>query len=124
MSKNILNKTDGLYDKTWYGITMTDAAAKHIKNLVKDDISMLGLRLSVKNYGCAGFGYVLEKVTEYNNTDLCYEHEGAKLFVPLYAMQLIDGTKIDYVKKGLNYEFKFNNPKATHACGCGESFGF
>jgi hypothetical protein len=29
----------------------------------------------------------------------------------------------DYVREGLNQIFKFNNPKAQHACGCGESFG-
>jgi len=43
--------------------------------------------------------------------------------VPLQAMPFVDGTELDYVREGLNQIFKFNNPKAQHACGCGESFG-
>ncbi|PLK58353.1 Fe-S cluster assembly scaffold SufA [Candidatus Palibaumannia cicadellinicola] len=111
-------------NKPWYGLTMTDSAARQIKQLVHLDHNMLGLRLSIKNTGCAGFGYVVDKVTTYNQTDLIYEHQGAKLFVALQAMPLIDGTKLDYVQEGLNYEFKFHNPQAHHTCGCGESFGF
>jgi len=38
-------------------------------------------------------------------------------------MPFIDGTEVDYVHEGLNEIFKFNNPKAQHECGCGESFG-
>jgi len=52
-----------------------------------------------------------------------FEHDGALLFVPLKAMPFIDGTEVDFVREGLNQIFKFNNPKAQHACGCGESFG-
>ena len=55
--------------------------------------------------------------------DLQFTHNGATLYVPLQAMPFIDGTEVDYVREGLNQIFKFNNPKAQHACGCGESFG-
>ncbi|MBS0032779.1 MAG: Fe-S cluster assembly scaffold SufA [Candidatus Baumannia cicadellinicola] len=111
-----------LQDKIWYGLTMTDAAARQIKKLVTSDPRMFGLRLSINHSGCAGFSYILDLITEPNKSDLVYEHLGAKLFVPLQVMPLIDGTRIDYIKIGLNYEFKFYNPKAQHACGCGESF--
>ncbi|WP_336998188.1 iron-sulfur cluster assembly accessory protein, partial [Leclercia sp. M50] len=52
-----------------------------------------------------------------------FEHDGARLYVPLQAMPFIDGTEVDYVREGLNQLFKFNNPKAQNECGCGESFG-
>ncbi|CUX95899.1 Iron-binding protein IscA [Candidatus Gullanella endobia] len=108
--------------KIWRGLTITDSAARQIRYLLKNEPTMLGLRLNVKQSGCAGFSYILDKVTKTNDNDQIYEHEGARLYVPLKAMPFIDGTELDYVQEGLNYLFKFKNPKAKYACGCGESF--
>jgi len=83
---------------------------------------MLGLRILIKNTGCAGYAYNIEKVIKHNDNDLIFERCGAKLFVSSEILPLIDGTELDYVKEGLNYMFKFNNPKAKNICGCGESF--
>lgn len=116
-------KTFSLEENIWCGLTLTDSAAREIRRLVKNDPSMLGLRISVKQSGCAGFGYVLEKVIRSEESDQFYEHDGARLYVSLKAMPFIDGTELDYVQTGLNHLFTFNNPKAHHACGCGESFG-
>ncbi|UVK77004.1 MAG: iron-sulfur cluster insertion protein SufA [Sodalis sp. Fse] len=109
-------------ENIWHGLTLTDAAIEQIRSLVAGDTSMLGLRLSVKQSGCAGFSYVLDKVIKSYPSDLIYEHDGIRLFVPIKAMPFIDGTELDYVREGLNHVFKFNNPKAQQACGCGESF--
>ncbi|MDI5535547.1 Fe-S cluster assembly scaffold SufA, partial [Salmonella enterica subsp. enterica serovar Montevideo] len=95
----------------------------HIRELAAKQPGMLGVRLSVKQTGCAGFGYVLDTVREPDKDDLVFEAEGAKLFAPLQAMPFIDGTEVDYVQEGLNQLFKFHNPKAQNECGCGESFG-
>lgn len=67
--------------------------------------------------------YVLDLVNAPDAGDLVFERDGAHLYVPLKVMPFIDGTELDYVREGLNQIFKFNNPKAQHACGCGESFG-
>ncbi|AHF74158.1 Iron binding protein SufA for iron-sulfur cluster assembly [Candidatus Sodalis pierantonius str. SOPE] len=116
-------ETFSLEENIWRGLTITDSAAHQIRRLVENDPAMLGLRLSVKQSGCAGFGYVVEKATQSEDSDRVYEHDGARLYVPLKAMPFIDGTELDYVQEGLNHVFKFNNPKAQHVCGCGESFG-
>ncbi|WMQ73584.1 MAG: Protein SufA [Sodalis sp.] len=116
-------ETFSLEGNIWRGLTITDSAAHQIQRLVENDPAMLGLRLSVKQSGCAGFGYVVEKATQSEGSDRIYEHGGVKLYVPLKAMPFIDGTELDYVQEGLNHVFKFHNPKAQHACGCGESFG-
>lgn len=109
-------------DFAWRGISMTPAAAAHVCELaIKQKVQ--GIRLSVKTSGCAGFAYVLDTVTEPKDDDLLFESEGARLWVPLQAMPIIDGTEVDYVREGLNQIFKFHNPKAQHECGCGESFG-
>jgi iron-sulfur cluster assembly protein len=45
-----------------------------------------------------------------------------QLLVDAKSLPMIDGTQLDWVREGLNEGFKFNNPNATTACGCGESF--
>lgn len=110
-------------DVTWRGITLTPSAAAHIRELVKQQPTIQGVRLGVKQTGCAGFGYVLDAVSKPDKDDLLFESDGAKLWVPLRAMPFIDGTEVDYVREGLNQLFKYHNPKAQNECGCGESFG-
>lgn len=110
-------------DVSWRGITLTPSAAAHIRELVKQQPGIQGVRLGVKQTGCAGFGYVLDTVNEPDKDDLLFEADGAKLWVPLSAMPFIDGTEVDYVREGLNQLFKYHNPKAQNECGCGESFG-
>lgn len=107
----------------WQGLILTPAAAEHIRALTRKQPELRGVRLGIKQTGCAGFGYVLDTVTEPAEDDLLFELDGARLYVPLQAMPFIDGTTVDYVREGLNQIFKFHNPKAQHECGCGESFG-
>ncbi len=116
-------ETFSLEENIWQGLTLSKTAAGQIRHLMEQNASMQGLRLGVKPSGCAGFGYVLDVVTDSAQGELVYERDGARLYVPLTAMPFIDGTEVDYVQEGLNHVFKFNNPKAQHACGCGESFG-
>ena len=115
--------TFSLDDNVWQGVSRTDSAAKQVNTLVTQDPEVKGLQLSVKQSGCAGFAYVLDLTKQPASDDLVFERNGAHLYIPLKAMPFIDGTEVDYVHEGLNQIFKFNNPKAQHACGCGESFG-
>ncbi|MBS7518289.1 Fe-S cluster assembly scaffold SufA [Serratia ureilytica] len=115
--------TFSLDENVWQGISLSDSAVRQITKLMQQDPKVKGLQLGVKQSGCAGFAYVLDLTREPADDDLLFERDGAKLYVPLKAMPFIDGTTVDYVREGLNQIFKFNNPKAQHACGCGESFG-
>lgn len=115
--------TFSLDENVWQGILLSDNAVQQITKLMQQDPQVKGLQLGVKQSGCAGFAYVLDLTREPADDDLLFERDGAKLYVPLKAMPFIDGTKVDFVREGLNQIFKFNNPKAQHACGCGESFG-
>ncbi|CUZ24265.1 Fe-S cluster assembly scaffold SufA [Serratia marcescens] len=115
--------TFSLDENVWQGISLSDSAVRQITKLMQQDSQVKGLQLGVKQSGCAGFAYVLDLTREPADDDLLFERDGAKLYVPLKAMPFIDGTTVDYVREGLNQIFKFNNPKAQHACGCGESFG-
>ncbi|WP_273865537.1 Fe-S cluster assembly scaffold SufA [Serratia ureilytica] len=115
--------TFSLDENVWQGISLSDSAVRQITKLMQQDPQVKGLQLGIKQSGCAGFAYVLDLTREPAGDDLLFERDGAKLYVPLKAMPFIDGTTVDYVREGLNQIFKFNNPKAQHACGCGESFG-
>ncbi|MEG7435255.1 Fe-S cluster assembly scaffold SufA [Serratia marcescens] len=115
--------TFSLNENVWQGISLSDSAVRQITKLMQQDPQVKGLQQGVKQSGCAGFAYVLDLTREPADDDLLFERDGAKLYVPLKAMPFIDGTTVDYVREGLNQIFKFNNPKAQHACGCGESFG-
>lgn len=115
--------TFSLDENVWQGVTLTESAAKQVNTLVTQDPEVKGLQLSVKQSGCAGFAYVLDLTKQPASDDLVFERDGAQIFIPLKAMPFIDGTEVDFVREGLNQIFKFNNPKAQHACGCGESFG-
>jgi iron-sulfur cluster assembly protein len=66
--------------------------------------------------------YLLEFVDEQEDDDTVFEDRGVKVFIDPKSLVYLDGTEVDFAKEGLNEGFKFNNPNAQAACGCGESF--
>ncbi len=103
-------------------ITMTDAAARHVRRSLDGRGKGVGVRLGVRTSGCSGLAYVLEFVDELKEDDLVFEHDGVKVITDPKSLVYIDGTELDFVREGLNEGFKFNNPNVTGECGCGESF--
>ena len=108
------------YNKT--GITLTDTAKQHIKNHLQRHPGCIGFRLSVKDAGCNSKKYVTEYVQQTLENDTCFVINGLSIFISKADLLYLAGTKIDYVKEGINHILKFNNPNVTTACGCGESF--
>ncbi|MBV1877195.1 MAG: iron-sulfur cluster assembly protein IscA [Pseudomonadales bacterium] len=104
------------------GISLTENAAKHINDYLDSRGKGVGIRLAVKTTGCSGLMYVIEPVDEALNEDLKYESRGVEIFVDPKSLIYIDGTEMDYLKKGLNEGFEFRNPNVQNECGCGESF--
>lgn len=107
-------------------ITMTEAAANQIKNLMQSaPEGTKGVRLGVKATGCSGNSYKMDYMTADLDEagDDRFEDQGAVLYVPkLYSWMLI-GTTVDYITDELgNSRFDFQNPNEVSRCGCGESF--
>jgi iron-sulfur cluster assembly protein len=103
-------------------ITVSPAAARHVqKSLIKRG-GGVGLRLAVKTSGCSGLAYALEFVDTPEAEDQLFESNGVTIIVDPKSHVILDGTELDFVREGLNEGFKFNNPNAKAACGCGESF--
>ncbi len=99
---------------------LTDAAAARIRELMARGEGV-GLRVGVKNGGCAGMEYTMEWASEQKPFDEVVEDRGAKLLIEAKALMFLLGTEMDYQAGMLKSGFVFNNPNQTSACGCGES---
>jgi iron-sulfur cluster assembly protein len=103
-------------------ISLSEAAAERVKSHLADRGHGLGLRLGVKRTGCSGWAYVLDLVDEAGSDDVTFEDMGVTVVVDQESLPMVDGTRLDFVKDGLNEAFRFENPNASGECGCGESF--
>ena len=101
---------------------LTDAAADRIKAIMaKADRPFAGVRVGVKNGGCAGMSYTMEYAESAAKFDEVVEDKGVKLLIDPKAVLFLLGTEMDFKVDKLSSTFVFNNPNQTSACGCGES---
>ena len=105
-------------------ITVTDTAAKKIKQQLTKRGRGVGIRLGVKTTGCSGLAYVLEFVDSYEAEVgvTNYAHPDFALLVDAKSEVYLKGLTVDWVRNGLNEGFEFRNPNERDKCGCGESF--
>jgi iron-sulfur cluster assembly protein len=101
-------------------LTLTDAAVARVNELMAKGEGV-GLRVGVKNGGCAGMEYTMEWAQEQKPFDEVVEQNGAKVLIEAKALMFLLGTQMDYQTGILKSGFVFNNPNQTSACGCGES---
>ncbi|ATU91868.1 Fe-S cluster assembly scaffold SufA [Phyllobacterium zundukense] len=102
-------------------MTLTDAAAQRVSDIVATRENALGIRVGIKKGGCAGMEYMIDLVTEAKAGDDVVEKDGSKVFVAPEAVLYLLGTQMDFEVTKLRTGFVFNNPNQTSACGCGES---
>ena len=103
-------------------VTLTDAAAERVRDIMaKAEKPYAGLRVGVKNGGCAGQEYVLEYAETADPLDEIVEDKGVRILIEPKAVLFLLGSQIDYEASKLSSKFVFRNPNETDACGCGES---
>ena len=103
-------------------MTLTDAAAERVRQIIaKAEKPVLGLRIGVKNGGCAGMEYTMEWAEDQKPFDEVIEDKGVKVLIDAKAMMFLLGTQMDFQSSTLKSGFVFNNPNQVSACGCGES---
>jgi len=101
---------------------LTDAAAERIRHVMANASKPIaGLRVGVKNGGCAGMSYTMEYADTVRPADEVVEDKGVRVLVDPKAVLFLLGTEMDYRVEKLSAQFVFNNPNQTSACGCGES---
>ena len=101
---------------------LTEAAAGRIRDQMSrstDDIA--GLRVGVKNGGCAGMEYVMEYADAPEPLDEMVDDKDVKILIKANAVLFLLGSTIDHETTKLASKFVFRNPNQTDACGCGES---
>lgn len=103
-------------------VTLTDRAAERVREIMaRAEKPYAGLRVGVKNGGCAGQEYTLEYAETAGALDEVVEDKGVTILVEPKAVLFLVGTVIDYDVNRLAAKFTFQNPNETDACGCGES---
>ncbi|HUO55111.1 MAG TPA: iron-sulfur cluster assembly accessory protein [Rhodoblastus sp.] len=101
---------------------LTDAAAERVRRLVANaGGKAVGLRVGVKNGGCAGMSYTVEMADEIRPGESIVEDKGAKVLIDPKALLFLIGAKMDFSTTKLAATFTFENPNETASCGCGES---
>lgn len=103
-------------------VTLTETAAERVKAIMANsDKAIAGLRLGVRNSGCAGVAYTMEYAESIEPHDEVIEDKGVTILIDPKAILFLLGTEMDYKTEKLSAGFVFNNPNQTSACGCGES---
>ncbi|ABJ90553.1 HesB/IscA family protein [Buchnera aphidicola] len=103
-------------------IKLTKTAKKQIIWLLNKNRNKTGIKIKIKKSGCAGFKYKLKLSNKIKKNEFLLEIKNIKFFISKCDIPLINNTKIDFLKIGLNYSFKFINSNHSTICGCGESF--
>ena len=103
-------------------MSMTESAAERARGLIANaGRPVAGLRIGVKNGGCAGMSYTVEFADEKQPLDEVVEDKGVTLLVDSKALMFLLGTTLDFETSKMAATFTFRNPNQISACGCGES---
>ena len=103
-------------------VTLTDAAAERVREIMANaEKDYVGLRVGVKNGGCAGQEYTFAYAEQIEPLDEVVEDKGVTILIEPKAVLFLIGSEIDYETTRLASKFVFRNPNETDACGCGES---
>jgi iron-sulfur cluster assembly protein len=103
-------------------MSLTDAAAARVKEIIANtDKPIAGLRVGVKNGGCAGMSYTMEFAESVTPLDEVIEEKGVKVLIDPKAVLFLLGAEMDFKTDKLAATFTFRNPNETSSCGCGES---
>jgi iron-sulfur cluster assembly accessory protein len=103
-------------------IELTENAARRIAEILRSEPAGAFLRIGVDGGGCSGFTYTYNISTEPSSGDLVIERDGALVAIDPVSLDLLRGSKIDFIDDLMGRMFKIDNPAATASCGCGSSF--
>ena len=102
-------------------VELTDNAQNHISEILREESTEF-FRITVLGGGCEGFQYKFDFENEKKDNDNIISTQKVKILIDDTSLNLIQGSKIDYVTELIGSSFKITNPQASSSCGCGTSF--
>ena len=103
-------------------VTLSDAAAIRIADILASEQGKTALRVSVEGGGCSGFSYKFDLADQADEDDLVLEKGDARVLIDSLSLVYMGGSEIDFVDNLMGQSFQINNPNAIASCGCGTSF--
>lgn len=106
-------------------VSITESAKTHLVDQIKN-ADGIGVALGIMPNGCAGFEYTWDIVTEYFSHEYhVTDMEPYVFLVDNISADFIEGSLIDMKDEGIKGKtLTVSSPKASGACGCGESVTF
>lgn len=104
-------------------IKLSEAAVAAVKRAMVDaGQTEGGLRLMVKEGGCAGYQYVVDLDPQQRDDDIVVEADGVCVLIDPASKPRLEGMLLGYRQDLTGAGFTFENPNATSTCGCQKSF--
>lgn len=103
-------------------VTLSDSAARRIKEIVSGETGKSALRVSVEGGGCSGFSYKFDLADQPDSDDIVLEKNDARVLIDQVSLVYMAGSEIDFVDNLMGQAFQIKNPNAVASCGCGTSF--
>jgi iron-sulfur cluster assembly accessory protein len=101
-------------------MTITAAAEKFIRRMLRMGGEGGGFRLVVSTGGCSGLSGDFSIESQPTAGDAVYEHKGLRLFLPAESRLLLQGVTVDFADTPTQTGLVFHDPKAS-AGSCGSS---
>lgn len=104
-------------------ITVSPAAVAAVKDaMAKAAQSEGGLRILVKEGGCAGYEYVVDLDPQQRSDDAVVEADGIRVLIDPASQPWLIGMTLGFRQHLTGSGFTFENPNANATCGCQKSF--
>jgi|SRR3989344_85566 len=117
---NILNSKIKDFSEDEFSIS--NEAIDRIKYLSKKNNKKCGLRILVKEGGCAGKEYKFEFEENKKENDIVIEENNVKLYIDNESIRFLKDSRLEFVNSLMGGGFRISNPHAKSTCGCGKSF--
>lgn len=102
-------------------IQLSDKAKQELVNLEATGENFL--RISVVSGGCSGMTYSACIDNTLSDADqVLFEENALRVVADEKSAGYLDGLQVDFSDDLISSGFRFKNPRAVKACGCGSSF--
>jgi iron-sulfur cluster insertion protein len=108
--------------RTQTDISLSPSAAARVAAIAEKQQKPAILRLSVEGGGCSGFQYRFGLADSIDADDTVAQTDGVQLVVDSISLDLVRGSRVDFVESLGGAAFRVENPNAAAGCGCGSSF--